>query len=731
MTRYQSPGYQALFALILPIIFLTALQCCLSSAYAQGVGQRKLPEAETEDNAELDVIQVVAMAQQGTPTAPTTDEARRELERIPGAIGFVEDDVFLDDFTQSLGDILLFTPGVYADTSAQRESRISVRGSGLNSSFERRGITVLRDGVPITRASGSTEFQEVDPLSIHYVEVYKGANGLRYGAASLGGAINIVSATGRTAEPGFSARLEGGSFGSLRGSVRYAQADDDSDLYISVTGLDTNGFREHSDVSSLYGFANAGFKHSDKVETRFYLTALSDNFELAGSLSLEDALSNPEQAARPVTIGPFFPGGDVTVLDPGPVADDWDRNLDVFRLASRTVAQWDNATLEGGVWTSYRQLDHAITRFAGIIDQQEREFGAYARATLERSLFSRPISWTLGWQGNVGDNNNRRWENISGERGELRSSSDQDASNILLYGQGDLALDERWSLIAGLQYLHAERENQALFNDTSGELNYDQVNPRLGVLYRVNDSAQIFANINRDFEPPSTADLTAGGALDFTPLLAQRSWTAEIGSRGQHDFIAWDIAVYRSWLDRELLDFGIPGANGFLSFTDNADNTIHQGIELGFDIYIEPQALRDLGLQLIWRHVYTHNDFKFDNDAEFGNNQLAGVPRHLYVSELRLESVRDWYVTVNARWVPDGPFADFANTTQVPGYDIWGMTAGWNFHPDWQVFFSVENIFDEVFIANVTTNANQELENGRLFTPGQGRGAFAGISWKF
>ena len=95
--------------------------------------------------------------------------------------------------------MLDLTPGVFADTSAQRERRISIRGSGLNSGFERRGLTVLRDGVPISRASGATEFQEIDPLTIRYLEVFKGANGLQFGAASLGGAVNIVSPTGRTA----------------------------------------------------------------------------------------------------------------------------------------------------------------------------------------------------------------------------------------------------------------------------------------------------------------------------------------------------------------------------------------------------------------------------------------------------------------------------------------------------------------------------------------------------
>ncbi|PKP90179.1 MAG: TonB-dependent receptor, partial [Alphaproteobacteria bacterium HGW-Alphaproteobacteria-14] len=173
---------------------------------AQGIGQRQ------------DEI-IVTASLQGTRTAPTPEAARKELERVPGATGLVEDEGFADIFAQSIGDVLELTPGVFADTSAQRESRISIRGSGLNSSFERRGLTVLRDGVPISRASGATEFQEVDPLTIRYMEVFKGANGLRFGAASLGGAVNIVSPTGRTARAPIALRAEGGSFDTFRGNA--------------------------------------------------------------------------------------------------------------------------------------------------------------------------------------------------------------------------------------------------------------------------------------------------------------------------------------------------------------------------------------------------------------------------------------------------------------------------------------------------------------------------------
>jgi iron complex outermembrane receptor protein len=85
------------------------------------------------------------------------------------------------------------------------------------------------------------------------------------------------------------------------------------------------------------------------VETRFFLTILQDNFELAGGLRLDDALANPRAAGRPVTIPSPVPGRPPIVLDPGPVADDWDRNLGVIRLANRTVVDLGAARLEAGL----------------------------------------------------------------------------------------------------------------------------------------------------------------------------------------------------------------------------------------------------------------------------------------------------------------------------------------------------------------------------------------------
>ena len=685
---------------------------------AQGIGQRQ------------DEI-IVTASLQGTPTAPTPEAARKELERVPGATGLVEDEGFADIFAQSIGDVLELTPGVFADTSAPRESRISIRGSGLNSSFERRGLTVLRDGVPISRASGATEFQEVDPLTVRYMEVFKGANGLRFGAASLGGAVNIVSPTGRTARAPVALRAEGGSFSTFRGNASLSGKSGDVDYWGGITGLTSDGYREHSEVRSLYGHGNLGWRVSDNIETRFYVTALSDNFELAGSLRLADALANPRAAGRPVTVGPFFPGGPVTVLDPGPVADDWDRNLDVYRVSNLTVIDLGSTDLEFGAWYARRSLDHAITRFAGIIVQGEDEVGVSTRLSGNLPFLADQSRWQVGAIYAFSSNDAKTFANESGVRGALRTQSDQDSDTLTVYGQADLGLTDTVTLIAGGQYARATRDVTAILNAVTGRGEYDQFNPRVGLLVDAAPGVQFFGNISRSFEAPSLADLTSGGAFPFAPLDPQRATVFEVGTRGQAGIVSWDIALYRAELENEFLDLAVPGARGLITVTTNGDRTIHQGLEFGLDVRPFKAALEQNGQALRLSAAYTFNDFAFDDDAVYGANQLAGVPRHVLIAEARFDQVDKFYFSTTLRWIPDGPWADYANTERAPGYETVQITAGVTLTDGIELFGSVENLFDTVFISNVTTNANQRLTNEAIYTPGQGRAVFGGLRARF
>ena len=678
-------------------------------SFAAGLGQQSIEE-------------VLVAQHSGALTAVSSQQARAALEAVPGAIGFVDADDFRDNFTQSIGDTLVFTPGVYADTSAQRENRISIRGSGLNASFERRGLSVLRDGIPISRASGITEFQEIDPLSIQYIEVFKGANGLRYGAASLGGAINIVTPTGVTQDSGTSLRLEGGSFGTVRSSINTAGKANNIDYYGAVTKLNSDGFRNHSDVDSTYSFGNIGFAISDNIETRFYLTALQDNFELAGSLTQGDALTNPERSG---TSNETF---------------DQDRNLDVYRISNRTVVSLDSVFIEIAAWAASRELDHAITPFVGIIDQKETEQGLSLQLNSGNES-AVPFTWVAGINYAKSDNEAKVFANNFGNNGALRSEDDQDAKNFVAFGQIDTSINEQLNVIASLQYVESERTNKNILpiavigspDDDNGSLTFNQTNGRIGLLWQATDTVQYFANISQGYEPPGISDITSGGALPFTELQAQESITFELGTRGQYGILAWDAAVYRSEIEHEFIDVAAPGFGaGTVTKTDNAvSDTVHQGLELGVDVQLLDGANRN-DWQLLWRNIFTYNDFRFENDPSYGDNTLAGVPEAIYVTELTLSHAEAWHAGLNFRHIANGAWVDYANSNQAPGYHLVGLSAGAQLTPALRVFASAENIFDKRYIANISTVADLSTESNKaVFTPGEGRSAYMGLSYTF
>lgn len=679
---------------------------------AQGLGQGSAP-------IKLDklVVSEEKGSSQRSSTSQSIPEAREKLSEIPGGIGFVETEEYAEQFIQSLGDTLVFTPGVYADTSAQRESRISIRGSGLNATFERRGINVYRDNVPITRASGITEFQEVDPVSIKYLEVYKGANAAAFGSATLGGAINVVTPTAYNTPLGTKIRAEGGSFGTQRFNINTTGKQDNIDYHASLTKLDSDGFRAHSDVDSLYGFANLGIKVSDRVETRFYFTAIDDRFELAGSVSQDDALENPETAVAANFYPAFFGGpGIFSAID-----DDWDRNLEVNRLSNKTTFTFEQSQLEVGSWLSSRKLDHSITRFAGIIDQDEDEAGLSLRMSND-NISNAKHQWTLGVIGNNSENDAKRWVNILGERSGLRSQDTQNADNLAVLGQLNTPISDHLRLIISGQHYHASREEVG-----TGTLSFDHFNSSIGLLWDINEHHQWYTNISQSYEPPGISDLTSGGANDFDPLEAQEGITFEIGTRGQNHVMSWDVSVYHSRVENEFIDTENPVSPGVTITTNSVSDTTHQGIEAGVNFYPSIAALEDSGLSLAWKNSLTYNDFHFDNHPTFGNNALAGVPEFIALSELRLDGVNDWYSSITVRNIPKGPFLDFANSTQVGGYTLIGLTAGWSISPDFRIFSSIENLTDRRYVSNVSTVFEGDA-NDTLFTPGQGRAFYLGVS---
>ena len=194
-----------------------------------------------------------ADSQNPTIIVTATNAARDAEERAaktPGGTDVVTYADYADKTVISLRDALAFSPGVYLQPRYGQEVRISIRGSGISRGFHMRGLTLLQDGVPINLADDNGDFQELDPVFLQHIEVYRGANALRYGSGTLGGAVNGVTPTGLTS-PGLYLRGDAGSFETFRALATYGASDSVGDVWAGVSAETSNGDRGHAQRQAL------------------------------------------------------------------------------------------------------------------------------------------------------------------------------------------------------------------------------------------------------------------------------------------------------------------------------------------------------------------------------------------------------------------------------------------------------------------------------------------------
>jgi iron complex outermembrane receptor protein len=640
-------------------------------------------------------------------TAPTaTDAAEARAAETPGGTDVVSYKDYADKSVVSLRDTLAFSPGVYLQPRYGQEVRISIRGSGLSRGFHMRGLTLLQDGVPINLADDNGDFQELEPIFFDHLEVYRGANALRFGAGTLGGAVNGVTPTGRTAE-GFYLRGDVGSFDSYRGLVSAGVAGDRVDAWGAISADTSNGDRDHVQRRSFRFHGNVGLKLSDVVSTRFYASYNDIKQEIPGALTYNQALTTPRAASAAA------------------VAGDQARDIVSLRLQNRTSFDWGAFKLDVGGFVNAKSLYHPIFQ---VIDQDSLDLGGFFRA----DYASGPVEVTLGGELRRGKTRARQFVNIAGRTGALLFDADQRARTANLYGEVRVRPIEQLTLIAGGVYADGYRKRDVkLSTSLDGGIDFNAFSPKFGLLFEPSETVQFFANYSRSAEFPGFGEVfqnigTPPVSQVVSTIRPQRAWTAEVGTRGKTGIVSWDLALYRSTLKGEMLQFttnaSIPAA------TFNADRTLHQGVEAALEI-----APADW---LRLRQVYTYSDFRFRHDAEYGDNRLPVVPRHVYRAEARIGSDA-LHIAPNVEWVPNGPFADYRNQVRTPGYALLGVTGGARIAEGVDAFVDVRNITGKKAIGDIsaviaaTPPSNTTSAASAIYYPVERRAVSAGIRARF
>ena len=680
----------------------------LCTAVCTAVAQ-SAPPAPTSDELPAVVVSGKRHPDASTLTQPDLPTARERLQRTAGGVGVVDAATYTEGRVSTLSDALGAATGVYVQPRfGAEESRVSIRGSGLQRTFHGRGLKLMQDGVPLNLADGSFDFQAVEALSARYVEIWRGANALQYGAATLGGAINFVSPNGYNGDR-TRVRLEAGSRGYARAQLSTADVIGAFDYYVSTSAFVQDGYRRHADQDTRRNFANLGYRFSDQLETRVYLGHVDSDSELPGSLTWAQLQADPRQA------------------NPANVTGDQKRDVHWTRLSSKTVYRDGAHQFELFAFASDKSLFHPIFQ---VLDQDNRDRGVELRYAFDAPLAGRRNRLVLGIAHSQGRTAEDRFVNVAGDRGARTNQSRQTARNLELHAENQHHVLPDLALVTGLQATRSTRRLDDRFVAGTPadpvserfEQRYDAISPKLGLRWDSSPQVQWFANVSRSFEPPSFGELAGG----LRPTLndAQRAVSFELGTRGRTSTVEWDVVFYNARLRDELLQVATNTAGA--SVTVNAARTLHRGIELG----LAGKALASAAGRVEWRLNGLWNDFRFRKDPTYGNRQLPGLPRHMVRAQAGYRLAGGTLLALQLEH--SGGYAiDFAQTQRAPAYTIWGLKAAGPVSQGVSWFVEGRNLSDRRHAVATGVLRDAQGRDQAQYLPGDGRSVYAGIDWRF
>ncbi|MEM7199680.1 MAG: TonB-dependent receptor [Planctomycetota bacterium] len=689
---------------------VTTLVIAAATAVSTGTIRAQDPAArqEPEQSVELPSEEVSAERQKAF-TLKSATEAEQQLRLVPGAATLIREDEYRYRRVADISDVLRLSPAVYIQSRyGGSETRLSVRGSGIRQTFNAIGVRILRNGIPLSEADSNVRPQLIEPLNVQYTEVLPGANGLLYGASTLGGAINFVTPTGYTADEG-RMRIEIGSDDYTRAQVSSGRVlDGGFDYFVSGTVIDRDGFRVNSEERAERIYGNIGYRISDTWETRLHLSGQESDLLLPGSLTKAALKTNVRQAN----------GAFLNVRSR--------RQFDLVRVDWQTTGKFDDGSqLDLALSTQFLEMDHPLpfpfSTGGGRLTQRRFDYTASARYHGDADWFGTENQFVIGALAAIGNDDSKRFRI---DNGQLDRDREAESITAEIYMQDIVSLNDTLQAVAGLHIGLARRDFQTQFGTgITADEDYFGLNPKVGLIYEPRDDLQFFTNVSRSFEPPTDGGIqnSIGATLDD-----QTAWTVELGSRGESGNTSWNAAVYHSWVSDELLSVETPPASGNFE-TGNADTT-HFGVEIGLQqtIPLDWLSNSDDGRvdNFFARATYTFNQFEFDGDSTFGDNDIPGIPQHVFRGEIGYQNPQGFYASL----ILDGASSwnvDFANSFEANGFLILGAAAGYD-TGKWRFFVDAQNLENERYASNTSIVTNAMGMDTNVFNPGLPFSLFVG-----
>jgi iron complex outermembrane recepter protein len=659
---------------------------------------------EEKESVVLDPIQV------------TATRSARQLSQIPGAISLiVRDDQHDYQPGRTLDEFARGTPGVFFQNQFNfaQDLRIAIRGFGARSAFGVRGIQVHVDGVPLTLPDGQTQLDGIDPSLIDRMEILRGPSASLFGNAS-GGMVSMTTRDAPHERLAIVPRQVFGQFGQFKSEIHAGGRGELFDYGWFGSYLRQRGWRDHSEVENFFSQLKLNYLASDDADWMLVFRKFHSPETLdPGGLTHDELRADRRQASprnRLFNAGERS-GQEQFALRYRKAISDF-RELTVTAHGLHRDFQNRLPFVDGGQVTFDRWVGGVSIQFVD-----------------DHVLLKRPNRFLVGMDYGIQNDDRQRYDNDFGVRGALALNQIERVQSIGPFIRNEWQVTDKLNATFGgrWDWLHYRiKDRFRVDGDQSGTRTLSQASGTAGLVYRLDEHHQFYANVASVFEAPTTTELinNPAGVGGFNPDLdAQLSLSREFGLRGKVADFEYEATGFFINSQDEILPFELTESPGRAFFRN-----VGRSSRRGFEGKLVTPVWKGWQAQM----AYTYSDFTFrkfsGDELNLQGNALPGNPAHRWDGNIRYTHPAGLFGQFYMQRV-GGFFVDDANTVTNPAYLLGQLLLGWEIKHnkvEGSLFAGIDNLFDVRYNANARINAAA----GRFFEPGPPLNIFGGIRFR-
>lgn len=691
-------------------IFLFAAITNTSSVGAKEVSSKKtitLPQVTvTADGSAALSDGAVDGYKTGATRSSTRTDTR--LLDVPQSISVVTQDQIRDQNISSIGEAIRYVPGITQHQGENNRDQVIIRGNSSTADFFVDGA---RDDLQYFR----------DLYNIDRVEVLKGPNSMAFGRGGSGGLINRVSKVAdgkRTSQ----VIVSGGSFDNRRIQADVGdKVNNDFSLRLNAMYEKSGTFRQYGDLER-YGFnptaainlgettdLKVGYEHFH--DSRFNDRGIPSQNGVAYRTNPSTFFGDPTQNDSDATVDSGF-----AILthefSPKLKLRNYTRYTDNSKFyqnvyASSAVGNTGNLSLAAYNNEVKRQNFTNQTDFTakfktgsvkhtGLIGMEIARQNS--RAFRNTGYFNNSTTTTT-----INAGNPLSFVPITYRQSATDANNNSQVDIFAGYIQDQIDFSKQLQVTAGLRY----DIFKMTFKDKRTGSDYGQTNgllsPRLGIVYKPQDSLSIYGNYSVTYLP-SSGDQFSSLTAQIQSLKPEHIQNYELGTK-------WDVssklnlsaAIYQ--LDRTNTRANDPSGSGNFVLT-GASRT--RGVELGATGKVTDKW------QIIGGYAFQNAIVTKKTTAADAGANIALVPKNMGSLWNKYDFTQQFAAAIGTIYQSD-QFASVDNSVRLKGFTRFDGAVYYKINSDYRLQLNTENIFGRKYIQTADGNNNLQPGSPRAF----------------